>query len=86
MMMTGIEQARSVALRQHIIKRAGLNSGHQEGTVVLKSEDRPGVTLGRAGGGGGGVQARRSPGQAGGLQVGGVGLGLRLHLAAPTPS
>ena len=28
------------------------------------------------------MQARRSPGQAGGLQVGGVGLGLRLPLAS----
>lgn len=31
------------------------------------------------------MQARRSPGQACGLQAGGVGLGLRLHPAAPRP-
>lgn len=61
MMMTGIEQARSVGPRQFIIRELDLTPEIQEVTIVLKSEDRPGVTLGRAGGGGGGLQAEEEP-------------------------
>lgn len=40
MMMTGIEQARSVGPRQFIIREMGLTPEIQEATIVLKSEDR----------------------------------------------
>lgn len=60
-MMTGIEQARCVGRRQYIIRELDLTLEIQEATIVLKSEDRPGVTLGRAGGEGGGLQAKVEP-------------------------
>lgn len=59
--MTGIEQARCVGRRQYIIRELDLTLEIQEATIVLKSEDRPGVTLGRAGGEGGGLQAKVEP-------------------------
>lgn len=48
-MMTGVGQARSMALREHIIREWDLILEIQEVTTVLKSEDSLGVKLSREG-------------------------------------